>query len=244
MLSALQILATIVSLVLLVPYFGWGIFTLRFRYRFHEELNPSIEAVTLLTVCVFYAFEWWLLRAWMASFPIYLIFAALGLLVSGAALYGPMFISLLSHILVDLVMPVGESDSLEPKYGPAESLERQGDYEGAIQEYYIIARIFPKDPTTPIRIADNFMKLGRTPEAAPWFERGLNLLSSPEKSLPITNRLCEIYLKHLDKPQEVPRLLSAYLDRYPNAEYADSVRERLKRLTEQQTIVREEGLAT
>ena len=143
----------------------------------------------------------------------------------------------MSHILVDMVMPAGDTESFEPKYGPAEALERQGDYEGAIQEYYIIARIFPKDATTAIRIGDNFMKLGRTDEAAPWFERGLTMLNSSQKSLPITNRLCEIYLKHLDKPEEAPRLLAAYLEKYPDAEYADSVRERLKRLTEQQTAV-------
>ena len=83
MLSALHIAATIVSLALLVPYFGWGIYTLRHRYRYHEELKPSVEAATLLTLGVFYAFEWWLLQVWMSKSPVYLIFAALGLLASG-----------------------------------------------------------------------------------------------------------------------------------------------------------------
>lgn len=220
----------IVSGLVLIPYFGWGIYTLRLRFRFHEDINPAIETVTLVAVAVFYAVEIYLLRAYMGYHQVFYIFSVLGLIVSGAALYGPMGVSLLSQLLVDTIAPGERSKTLEPRFEPAEALERESDYEGAVREYMVIARIFPHEPTVHIRIGEAYMMLLKPEEAAPWFHRALKCLESPDKSLQVTNRLCEIYNRQLGRPEEVGRLLEAYLNKYPRAEYAASVRERLKSL--------------
>ena len=220
----------LLSGVLLFLYLGWGVYTLRLRFRFHEELRPAVEAVTLALVALFYSLEMYLLKAYLGPMHVYLVFAVLGLFVSGAALYGPMFISLSSRLLVDMVMPAERSQTHEPQYQFAEALERDSDYEGAIQEYKVIARVFPRDADALMRVAENYAKLSQIEEAAGWFERALKQLDSAEKSLAVTNRLCEMYHRTLDRAQDAERVLEAYLDKFPEAEYASSVRQRLERL--------------
>jgi tetratricopeptide (TPR) repeat protein len=166
----------------------------------------------------------------MGQMYVFYIFAVLGLIVSGAALYGAMAVSLLSQLLVEGIMPAERSKTREPRYAPAEALERDEDYDGAIQEYMVIARLFPRDPTALLRIADLYMKLMQPEDAANWFERALPHLDSAEESLEVTNRLSEIYQRHLERPADAARLLDAYLKRYPGAPYAPSVEERLRRL--------------
>jgi tetratricopeptide repeat protein len=215
------------ALLLLIPYVGWGVHLLRLRLRYHEEINPTIEVFTLLGVVVLLSFEFKVFGFWLRDLPVAHIFTILGLLVSAVALYGQSAVSLISMALVDLIMPTGPSSDSEPRFGPAEALERQGDYQGAVQEYMVIARLFPRDPRPPLRIADNLVKVGRSEEAARWFERALKRLTSPGKSLPVVNRLAEIYLRQLNRPEDAVRVLEAYLSRYPDAEYADAVRTRL-----------------
>ncbi|MDX9972467.1 MAG: tetratricopeptide repeat protein [FCB group bacterium] len=227
------------SVALLLPYFGWGIYVLRQRLRNDAELNHLLELATLGGLAVFYILEVSLLAEVMAESKILFFFSMLGLVVSSAALYGPMLITLLSDVIVESVMPAGLTPAHEPKYGGAEALERQGDYLGAVKEYMVIARVFPKDPTAAIRIADNLVKLGRLKEAAEWFERGLERIDTPQKSLMVTNRLYDLYQRHLGQPERARDLLEEYLDRYPNAEQAVYVRERLKHSIELLDLARQ-----
>jgi tetratricopeptide (TPR) repeat protein len=222
--------AGVLSGLVLIPYLGWGIYTLRLRFRFHEEIAPRTEAITLVLVALFYALETFLLHGYLARLHAYFFFALLGLIVSGAALYGPMAVSLMSHLLVDAIIPAERSTTHEPRYGPAEALERAADYDAALREYLVIARIFPREPAALIRIGELQAKLNRPEEAAHWFERALVHLDSAEQSLQVTNRVCEIYGRILGRPEEAARVLEAYLDRFPEAAYARSVRERIARL--------------
>jgi tetratricopeptide (TPR) repeat protein len=219
-----------VSGLVLIPYLAWGVYTLRLRFRYHEDISPLIEAVTLLAVAAFFAVEVVLLRTYMGKNQVLHIFAMLGLLVSGAALYGPMAVSLLSQVVVDTISPGDRSKTREPRFGPTEALEREGDYEGALREYLVIARVFPREAEVHLRIGEVYMRLSKPEEAAPWFRRALGYIESPEKSLEVTNRLCEIYNRQLGNREEVGRLLEAYLSKYPEAEYSGAVRERLNRL--------------
>ena len=228
----MDIIVIALTAVLLVAYVAWGIVTLRLRYRYHEDLPVVVEEITLICVILFCVFEAALIKRWIDPDEIGFFFAVLGLIVSAAALYGHMVVSLASQLIVDMVMPGDRSAPSEPQYGPAEALERQGDFEGAIREYMVIARIFPKAPTAAIRVGDNLVKLGRAKEAAPWFERGLAHLDSGDTSLKVTNRLFEIYVRDLERPQQARKVLEDYLERFPDAEYADSVRQRLEQLDE------------
>ncbi len=228
-LYALELGGKLLTGAAFVPYLAWGVYALRRRYRFHEDIPRRIEAVTLIGLVLFVALETYLLHRFMRDSPGFFFFAVLGLLVSAMALYGPMLISLSSQIIVDMVMPSERSKTHEPGYGPAEALERAGDFEGALQEYLIIARMFPREPAVLLRIAECCLRLNRTAEAAGWFERAANYLDSAERCLQVANRLCELYNRQLNRPEEAVRVLEAYLDRYPDAEYAESVRQRLKR---------------
>lgn len=223
----MEIITFLISAFLLVIYLGWGVYSLRLRYRHHQELSLSFEGVTLVALLLFYAFELNIFRYYFRNSPIYLLFAVLGLIVSSTALYGPMMVSLVSRLMVDAITSRDETMVHEPRYSPAQALERQGDYEGALQEYRVMARIFPNDPTSIIRIADNMAKLGEMEESAEWFERSLKVLDSPEKSLMIVNRLHQIYIKELERADDATRVLEEYLQKYPDAEYASSVQRRL-----------------
>jgi len=220
----------VISGVALVPYFGWGIYTLRLRYRYHEELTFAAEAGTLGAVFVFYVIELMLFRMTLNNMPLQLMFAILGLILSGAALYGPMLVSLGSRLVVDVIVPGDRSVTNEPRFGPAEALERQGDYEGALQEYLVISRIFPRESSVLLRIANTMVRLSREEEAVNWFERALSFMNSPEKSLQVTNRLSSMYNNQLGRPADSVRVLEAYLVKFPKSEYAESVGERLQRM--------------
>ncbi|MCX5759732.1 MAG: tetratricopeptide repeat protein [Candidatus Hydrogenedentes bacterium] len=215
--------------VAFIPYLAWGIYALRRRYRYHEDIPPRVEALTLIGLILFFAAETYLLHRFMSDSPGYFFFAVLGLIVSAAALYGSMMISLSSQVIIDMIMPSERSKTFEPRYAPAEALERQEDFQGALQEYLVIARMFPREPTVLLRIAESYVRLGRHDEAVAWFERASSYIDSAERCLQVANRLCELYNRQLDRPDEAVRVLETYLHRYPEAEYADSVRQRLKR---------------
>lgn len=227
--EAVEFGGKLLTAVAFVPYFGWGIYTLRRRYRYHEDMSMRLEGLTVLALALFFAVETYLLHRFMDDSPGYFFFALLGLLVSGAALYGSMMISLSSQVIIDVILPAERSKTFEPSYAPAEMLERAEDYEGALKEYLVIARMFPREPVALLRIAESYIRLGRPGDAAQWFERALNHIDSPERALQVANRLCEVYNRQLERPDEAVRVLETYLQRYPEAEYAESVRQRLKR---------------
>jgi tetratricopeptide (TPR) repeat protein len=222
----------ILSGLLLIPYLVCGVWLLRLRFRDRIDIGRRYEALTAGALLLFFAFEVGILKAWLSPRPAQLILAAIGLFSSAIALYGHVAISLASRLVVDIVMPGPLDHSNEPQYGAAEGFEQQGDYQEAANEYRALARMFPKESKATLRVADNLMKLRQFDEAAEWFERGLALLSTPEQSLPITNRLFEIYHRALERPEEARAVLDNFLKRFPNSEYAGSVRKRLHRLDE------------
>lgn len=227
----MSLIAFFLSTLLLLPYLGGGIYTLRVRYFHHEEFSLVTEAVTLVAVTSFLVLELSLLGTWMKDMQVQYIFMALGLFVSATALYGPMLVSLSSRVFVDLVLPTQRDDLPGPDFGPAEALERLGDHEGAVKECMIIARIYPKEPQAAFHIGDNLTKLNRYSEATDWFERGLAQTDDPERSLRIAFRLSEIYTRKLEDSEKARAVLSNYLEKYPEAERNRGVRARLERLT-------------
>ena len=222
--------AMILSLIGLIPYFGWGIYALRLHYRYHEDLKPVVAAITLVAVSLFYLLQTILLRVFLQDQPGYFLFALMGLFVSGAALYSNMAVSLLSQLLVDAIVPGDRSKTNEPRYGPGEALERLGDYDGAIDEYLIIARIFPKEPKPLLHVADNYVKLEKPGEAVRWFERALRLIKDPDDALQVVNRACSIYLRNLNQPMDAIRVLEDYLEKFSGSEFVSVVETRIERI--------------
>lgn len=226
-------LPSILSVILLIPFLGWGIYTLHVRFNRKEELNPVVEGVTLVGVILFLALEMALLRASLGHLAGVQVAAALGLFLAAGALYGHIVLSLLSYAFVGIFMPSGRNTPQTPKYGAAEALEQQGDYEGAVAEYEAVARAFPKDPKAALRIGDNLARLGRPEEAAPWFEQAFEHINSPEKCVSVAFRLFEIYARQLDRPDLARRLLERYLERFPESKHADAVQRKLEGLKTQ-----------
>jgi len=222
----------IVAGLLLIPYLVWGVYLLRLRLAEHVEIKPTVEIATVVAVIAYLGFQYFLLKTWLAPTPWKLLLATTALAISGAALYGHVVISLGSLLLVEMVMPAEVSAPQQPRYGAAEACERGGDFEGAAREYVAILRMFPKDATSALRAGDNLMKLDRFEEAVQHFEQGLALLESEERSLPVTNRLVEIYIRNLEQPEEARRVLGSFLDRFPQSERAEAVRARLQRIEE------------
>jgi len=223
----------VISLLLYIPFMLWGIHTLRLRYQKHVDLAITTEAFTLAGLVVFYAIEMKLVDMGSHGMPTFRMLSVIGLLISGVALYGPMVISLLSHTLVEQIMPGrGSGASSEPRYAEAESLERRGDYEAALREYLAISACFPHAPIPMLRIADNLMKQDKPDQAVQWFERAIERMETPERALSATNRVAEIYQRRLERPRDAARVLERYLERFPATAHSDSVRRRLRLLEE------------
>ena len=122
----------VISVLMFIPYFVWGVHLLRQRLgEESEEIKPIIELSTLLGVVVFFACQNLLLKVWLENAPWKRLVATSALAVSGVALYGHIVLSLLSQLVVDILMPAGKTDIQEPRYGSAQAFEEAGDFEGA-----------------------------------------------------------------------------------------------------------------
>lgn len=226
----MAIFTFIISVALLIPFFGWGIHTLRERYVKHEELSRRAELFTLLGVIAFYTFQIMLLRAWIGGISFFFIFSALGVTIAATALYGPIFVSVVSQLIVDLIHPPEEHPEDQPQFTSADALHEAGDHEGALNEYMVMARVFPKDPDTALRTADALVDMDRMEEATEAFERGISLIEDPERAVMVSNRLAEIYQRRMNRPQDAVRVLQDFIETYPDSERAESIQKKIDRI--------------
>jgi tetratricopeptide (TPR) repeat protein len=220
-------LSWILSGLSLVPYLLWGVYCLDQQLRREEELDITAQALTLAALIPFYAFQYEMLKSSLVNSNLKFALAIIGLMMSGAALYGPLAASFVSHLVVESVMPSHRKYVHEPRFGPGEAMEEVGNYEAAAQEYMAVAKMFPKDPGAALRTADNLMKCGKLEEAAPWFEKTLDNMTSAKQSLAVTFRLFELYTRALNKPEAGLRILEKYVQRFPETEYVSAVRRRI-----------------
>lgn len=223
----MQIILPIIFIVLLIPYVAWGIYILRLQLRYREELEANIKWATATGVFVFLFVELFILRQWMGGRSGFHIFTTLGLMLSTAALYGHLFVSIASQIVVDMIHPPDKHESHHPDFAPAEALEEIGDFNGALNEYLVIGRIFPRDPDPVLRLADIYLHLDETHKAIKYFSKGLSLIHEPERALRITNRISGIYTQTLDQPEEAKKVLYNFMERFSDADECASVQRRL-----------------
>lgn len=217
--------------MMMLPFFAWGVYTLRVRYVLHGEMPRRVEVSTLGGVVAFYIVQLLLIKLWMGGIEVLYIFTLLSLLVASTALYGPTLVSVASQVVVDIIHPPTEDHSHTPHFGPAEALEEVGDFDGALREYMVLARIFPKHAETALRTGHTLAELARYDEAVEALERGLAMLQEPERALMITNRLSEVYLRQLDRESDARRVLTSYLRRFPDGNRVQSVKNKLDRIS-------------
>ena len=220
----------ILAVILFLPFFCWGLYTLHRRFYYHEDLSWAIEGATLSFLLLFYFVEIRGLRLLHAGHFVLYIFTLLGLFAAGIALYGHVAISFTSRILVDAVLASHDTAPDQPRMGPAEMLERQKEYAAAIQEYLVLARIYPRRPEIHRRIAENYLCLNEPQEAIPYFKRALKYSPKNEQQLPTLNRLCEVYEHHLGVPEQAHALLLEMLRKNVDTAYAEMLQRRLEHL--------------
>ncbi len=209
-----------------VVFVVFGIWSLHQRFRRLEEWSLRTQLLTLSGLLFFYVVETTVLRRALHDNIVFFIFALLGLFVAGLALYGHIVVSVLSRLLVELVAPDNPAAPDIPRLGPAEALERQGDWNGALQEYYILARIYPDQTLLYTRIANNLIRLERKDDASSWLKRAIKHSKRPDECLALSRRLFDIY-KGLGRPELARQALTAFLKRFPEHAASDHIRKQL-----------------
>lgn len=216
------------SFVTLILFFVFGIWSIHRRFGKHEEWSMRHQLLVLAVVAAFYLLEVTTLRFMLRESIVQFIFALLGLLVAGLALYGHIIVSVISRLMVEFLIPDNPNAATTPRLGPAEALERQEDWEGALHEYYILARIYPNNPMISVRAANNLVRLNRNEEAVAWFERAIKHTHKAEDNLALVRRLCDT-LETLNQPEQINEVLRLFSERFADHETAEYVIQELKK---------------
>lgn len=232
----------IASEILLIPYIGWGIYLLRRRLRLYDEIAPLTMGLTLAGVAVFFVIEMAVLEVALRDSLLIYIFAMLGLMVSCAALYGHVLVAFLSWLVVDFFMPGAVREGDKPRMGPAETLEREGDHEGALEGYRVLARIYPTHAEIAMRVAENLARLGRAGEELEWVGRARRHANDTAHELALVIRACEFYEHLLQDAEGARTLLRNFLQAHPHGDEAALALERLARVGEIPELTVHRGL--
>jgi len=159
-----------------------------------------------------------------------LVFAVLGLVTSAMALYGHVLISLLSRAIVGMMAPQEHFALDRPRLGPVEALERAGELDAALNEYRVLARIYPQDAALPWRIAELLAQLGREPEALPWYERAIRQADGARAVARVVHRYCDVLLHRVQQPHLAADALTALCERFPETPEAAQAYVRMAQL--------------
>ncbi len=229
--------AMILTSILLLGFFGWGVYTLNRRLRYRDEFSLTTELITLSAVLIFYVLEIDQLRDILRGSLLLQMFGAVTLFVSGIALYGHMIISFGTRLLVETVSQGEDFAPDQPRFGPAETLERQHDYAGALQQYLVLARIFPSHAAVSLRVAQCHIRLEHPTDSVPWFQRALRFSQDQQERVLVLNQFCEALEAKLDDRQTARHVILAHLEQYPNCPSAASLHRRVERLSaEKETL--------
>lgn len=224
-----MLIVQLVGYALLIPFFGWGIYLLRRRFLYYEESTVTLELCTIFFVGFFFWVETLVLRQALAGQLILHLAAILGLSISGFALYAHVFISLLSRVVVDMVAPGQDTAVDQPRFGPVDALEREGDYEAALGEYLVLARIYPRNIEVLSRTANIHVVLDRPSEAVEWYLRARKRATRADDALEVVNSLCRLYDEELDRSEKAEYQLARFIRDFPDSPDVDIVRDRLSR---------------
>ena len=212
-----------------MPFFGWAIFLLRRRFLYYEESTLALEMATSVFVGLVFWIETIVLKEALGGQVLLYIAAILGLSIAGFSLYAHVFISLISRLVVDIIAP-GEDSALDhPRFGPVEALERAGDYEGALQEYLVLARIYPRNFEVLSRAARVQHALGNLVDAEAWYLRARKRAKRADDALEAANQLCRIYDDDLSQPEKADYQLARFIQDFPDSPDVSIVRDRLNR---------------
>lgn len=221
---------SILMALLYIPFVLWGAHLLRQRMRRHLQASVRVQGITTAAVGLFTYVQCELVAEWLSQAPIKCLVAILGVLVAAAVLYGHVVVSLLSHAVMMVVMPLGGHDHHGPDLRAAQELERQGDLQGVRREYERLRREHPSSPAVLNGLADVLMRLDEPAAAVGFIEQALDSMPPGEAGVIHVLRLAEIYERRLGRPHEARRVLQRYLDRHPDTPREAAVQRRLSAL--------------
>jgi hypothetical protein len=225
-----------ITILLLIPFVGWGIYILRIQLKYREDLRRNAQIATVIGVLIFLTIEISIMQVSLGARSGMYILSVLALLMSTAALYGHLFVSIASQLIVNVIYPNDEIVVERPDFAAAEALEEIGDHAGALNEYLVMGRLFPKDPETVIKIGEAHLELDHIDDAAMYFERAFTQVGDAESGIRITNRLVSIYKGIQEDPDHAKEVLHRYLEKYPESKFDDSVQRRLRQLEPKKKI--------
>lgn len=234
--SILLLLRDLSAYTTVFIFLAFGTWSLHKRFQKHEEWPLRTQMLVLSGVAIFYLLEIPTLRFVLHESVIQFIFALLGLLVAGLSLYGHIIVSVISRLLVEFLVPDNPTAAVTPRLGPAEALERQEDWEGALNEYYILARIYPRNALICVRAANNLLRLNREEEAVAWFERAIKYTDKPEDNLMLVRRLCDT-LETLHQPEHIKEILLRFAERFSDYESARTITKELAKTNPNENTV-------
>lgn len=200
--------------VLLALFLGFGIWSLHERFHRQEEWGVRRQLLLLAAVIVFCSLEILTLRELMRDDVVLFIFSLLGMLVAGMALYGHLAVSLLSRLMVELILPDHPVGSDRPRLGPAENLEKQGNWQGALHEYFILAHMYPGHPEILSRITHNLIRQKRYVEGLYWFERLVKHAKRADEAAALLKEFIAVFTREEDL-FSLRNVMALFLQRFP-----------------------------
>ncbi len=207
-------------LINLPVFLVFGVYSLHRRFKREQEWHTPVQALVLAFAVCCCALEIVSLRYVLREGTVYFVFSSLGMLMATAALYGHLAVSLAARLLTELVTPGGDSGADLPRMGPAEAHERMGRHDLALNEYLMLAKIYPDRPQILLRVAENLAKTGRAGEALAWYQRALPKLTNPAAQFSVVRRLWEIHASFLDQPEAARRVVEEFCARFPQSREA------------------------
>ncbi|MGC8738590.1 MAG: hypothetical protein ACP5UA_08090 [Candidatus Hydrogenedens sp.] len=219
----------IISILLLSFLFFWGVFLLYQKWIKNYDYPLWLDLLSLIIMFLVLAIELLQFKDWLQNYPLLYVLSALGLFITASALYSQSFISLLTLIFLSIIHPGEESSPDVPRFGPAEILERQNDWKGALNEYFVLARIYPHHPSVHLRIANAYIKMKQPEEALHWLKKSLQYLKKEEDTYLIIARYCDIAHDIGDIPS-AKEMIDYFLNQYPESTHSQSILERKKRM--------------
>lgn len=200
--------------VILALFLGVGIWSLHVRFHLQQEWSVRRQLVVLGMVLLFFGYEIITVQQLIQDDIALFIFTLLGLLVAGMALYGHLVVSLLSRILVELILPDHPGISTAPQLEHAAQLEKQGDWEGALKEYFVLVHIYPGNPAVLSRITANLICQKRYTEASHWFDRLVTYAERPDEARALLEQMAAAFTDEKDLPL-LRNGMFCFLQRFP-----------------------------
>lgn len=220
----------IISIILLGFLFFWGVALLYQKWIRNHDFPFWLDLLSLILMFTILGIQLLQLRDWLKNYTLLYILSALGLFITVSALYSHSFISLTTLIFLSIIQPGEEFAPDVPRFGPAEILEHENDWKGALNEYFVLARIYPHHPSVHLRIANAYVKLNQPKEALQWLKKSLNYLKREEDIYMVIARYCDIAqdIGDIDSAMEI---INYHLKQYPNSPHSKSILERKKRMS-------------